>query len=107
MSACEDLARRAAEAFEQAALALTAVVTHAQVEPNSVEVRCEAPDLELLFVEWLNAVIYEMAVRQDVVRALCGENRGHASRKQRCGASRSTSRGMRPRASRKAPPTRR
>jgi len=54
----------AAEAFEQAALALTAVVTHADVNPDAlVEVRCEAPDLELLFVEWLNAVIYEMAVR--------------------------------------------
>ena len=25
---------------------------------------CEAPDLELLFVEWLNAIIYEMAVRR-------------------------------------------
>jgi len=56
--------RTAAEAFEQAALALTAVVTHAEVEPKiSVEVGCEAPDLELLFVEWLNAIIYEMAVR--------------------------------------------
>jgi SHS2 domain-containing protein len=55
----------AAEAFEQAALALTAVITHAKVEPRaSVEVRCEAPDLELLFVEWLNALIYEMAVRE-------------------------------------------
>jgi tRNA nucleotidyltransferase (CCA-adding enzyme) len=54
----------AAEAFEQAALALTAVVTQTQVEPKvRVEVSCEAPDLELLFVEWLNAVIYEMAVR--------------------------------------------
>ena len=30
---------------------------------NPVEVKCEAPDIELLFVEWLNAVIYEMAVR--------------------------------------------
>jgi len=55
----------AAEAFEQAAHALAAVVTHAEVEPKApVEVRCEAPELELLFVEWLNAVIYEMAVRQ-------------------------------------------
>jgi SHS2 domain-containing protein len=55
----------AAEAFEQAACALTAVVTHSKVQPNSrVEVRCEAPDLELLFVEWLNAVVYEMAVRR-------------------------------------------
>jgi len=54
----------AAEAFEQAAQALTAVVTQTQVEPKvQVEVTCEAPDLELLFVEWLNAVIYEMAVR--------------------------------------------
>lgn len=56
--------RTAAEAFEQAALALTAVITHAEVAPKvQVEVSCEAPDLELLFVEWLNAIIYEMAVR--------------------------------------------
>lgn len=52
------------QAFEQAALALTAVTTHAEVRPQtSVEVSCEAPDLELLLVEWLNAIIYEMAVR--------------------------------------------
>ena len=54
-----------AVAFERAACALTAVVTHSEVRPNAqVEVSCEAPDLELLLVEWLNAVIYEMAVRQ-------------------------------------------
>jgi SHS2 domain-containing protein len=53
-----------AEAFEQAALALTAVVTHAAVAPKcEVKVTCAASDRELLFVEWLNAVIYEMAVR--------------------------------------------
>ncbi|HML13503.1 MAG TPA: archease [Xanthobacteraceae bacterium] len=53
-----------AEAFEQTAYALTAVVTHAPVRPLvAVEVSCEAPDLELLLVEWLNAIIYEMAVR--------------------------------------------
>jgi tRNA nucleotidyltransferase (CCA-adding enzyme) len=40
------------------------VVTDAEIEPQTVvTVRCEAPDIELLFVEWLNAVIYEMAVR--------------------------------------------
>jgi SHS2 domain-containing protein len=56
--------KSAAEAFEQAALALAAVITHAEVAPKvQVEVSCEAPDLELLFVEWLNAIIYEMAVR--------------------------------------------
>lgn len=55
----------AAEAFEQAAQALTAVVTNAAVEPKvQVDVCCEAPDLALLFVEWLNAIIYEMAVRR-------------------------------------------
>ena len=54
----------AAAAFEQAASALTAVVTQADVAPKiQVEVSCEAPDIELLFVEWLNAIIYEMAVR--------------------------------------------
>lgn len=53
-----------AEAFEQAAYALTAVVTLAEVKPNvAVQLTCEARDLELLFVEWLNAIIYEMAVR--------------------------------------------
>jgi len=57
--------KSAAEAFEQAALALTAVVTHTEVAPKTqVDVNCDAPDLELLFVEWLNAVIYEMAVRK-------------------------------------------
>ena len=54
----------AAEAFEQAAHALMAVITHATVNPTSaIEITCEAPDIELLFVEWLNAIIYEMAVR--------------------------------------------
>ena len=29
-----------------------------------VAIECEAPDDELLFAEWLNAVIYEMATRR-------------------------------------------
>ena len=54
-----------AAAFEQAAVALTAAVTLARVEASEpVEVSCQAPDLELLFVEWLNRVIFEMAVRR-------------------------------------------
>jgi SHS2 domain-containing protein len=57
--------RTAAEAFEQGGLALTAVITSATITPStSVQVSCEAPDLEMLFVEWLNAIIYEMAVRK-------------------------------------------
>ena len=53
------------EAFEQAGLALTAVVTDpAGVAPETaVEIHCEAPDAELLFADWLNALIYEMATR--------------------------------------------
>ena len=55
-----------AQAFEQAALALTAVITEpASVAANEcVEIACDAPDDELLLVNWLNAVIYEIAVRQ-------------------------------------------
>lgn len=55
-----------AQAFEQAALAMTAVITDpAGVQArNAVEVSCEAPDLELLLVDWLNALIYEMATRK-------------------------------------------
>lgn len=53
-----------AEAFEQAALALTKIATDAKVwEQVSVEVECEAPDVELLLVEWLNAIIFEMVTR--------------------------------------------
>jgi tRNA nucleotidyltransferase (CCA-adding enzyme) len=54
-----------AEAFRQAALALTAVVTDpGGVRPlQPVPVFCQAPSDELLLVEWLNALIYEMAVR--------------------------------------------
>jgi len=53
-----------AEAFEQAALALTAVVTDpASLRLRQVKkLRCEAADLDSLLYEWLNAVIYEMSV---------------------------------------------
>lgn len=55
-----------AEAFEQAALALTAAVTDpAAVRARErVHVQCEAPDDELLLAEWLNALVYEMATRK-------------------------------------------
>jgi tRNA nucleotidyltransferase (CCA-adding enzyme) len=51
-------------AFEQAALALTGIVTDTEIAATiKVEVACDASDIELLLVEWLNAIIYEMAVR--------------------------------------------
>lgn len=54
-----------AEAFAEAAVALTAVVVEpAAVAPRSaVPIRCAAPDDELLLVDWLNAIVYEMATR--------------------------------------------
>ncbi len=54
-----------AEAFEQAAIALTAVLTDpARVVPaQQVAIWCEAADSEALLVAWLNALIYEMAIR--------------------------------------------
>lgn len=55
-----------AEAFEQAALALIAVMSDpASVHSReSVAIACEAPDLELLLVDWLDRVIYEVATRK-------------------------------------------
>ena len=59
------VAENKAAAFEQAALALTAVITDpGNVAPiQVVRLSCEAPDDELLLYDWLNAVVYEMATR--------------------------------------------
>lgn len=56
------IGRTIEEAFEQAAVALTAVIT----PPDQVQAKkeisfsCEAPDREMLLVEWLNRIIFEM-----------------------------------------------
>jgi len=52
-------------AFEQAAMAMTAAVTELDrvVAGEAVHVECEAPQPDLLLVEWLNALVYEMATR--------------------------------------------
>jgi SHS2 domain-containing protein len=71
-------------AFQQAALALTAVVA----EPRSVRpqhpvgIECEAPSLDLLLVDWLNALVYEMATRRMLFGAFVvaiEESRLHAT----------------------------
>ncbi len=53
------------EAFEQAAMALTAVICdpHMLAAQELIEISCEAPDDELLLVDWLNALVYHMATR--------------------------------------------
>ncbi len=55
-----------AEAFEQAAVALTAVITEPErvVAQQPVELRVSAADDELLLFQWLNVLLFEMATRR-------------------------------------------
>jgi SHS2 domain-containing protein len=60
--------RRREEAFEQAALALCAVVTDpdgVRLE-REVQVHCSAPDDDLLLFDWLNELIAAMSERRMV-----------------------------------------
>lgn len=54
-----------AQAFEQAAIAMTAVMTDPELvlASTAVAIRCEEPDIELLFVEWLNELIFQTSAR--------------------------------------------
>lgn len=54
------------QAFERIAEALTAIITDLDIVRQEIPVTivCDAPDDELLLVDWLNALIYEMAVRK-------------------------------------------
>lgn len=54
-----------AEAFEQAALALSGTITEiGDIEPEKcLDVLCEAPDYDVLLVDWLNELVYHMATR--------------------------------------------
>ncbi len=54
------------EAFEQGAIALMAVIcSQDKVEgKEEIAIACECEDVELLFADWLNALIYEMATRR-------------------------------------------
>ncbi len=53
------------EAFAEAAVGLMAVICSPQkVEPTEeVRIHCQGDDMEILFVDWLNELIYEMATR--------------------------------------------
>ena len=53
------------EAFAQTALALTGVVTEPEAVRAEVSepIECRAADAEFLLVEWLDELIYRMAVR--------------------------------------------
>ena len=55
-----------AAAFEQAAIAMTAVVTDlSRVQATeSVSISCSDSDNDSLLYDWLNALVYEMATRK-------------------------------------------
>ena len=55
-----------AAAFEEAAIALTSVITDADsVAPaQSITVHCADPDDDILLLDWLNALVFEMATRR-------------------------------------------
>lgn len=54
------------EAFVEAAHALTATVTDLGLvgAETRIPIHCEAPDAETLFLDWLNAIIFEMVTRR-------------------------------------------
>jgi len=54
------------KAFEEGAAALMEVIcTPEQVKPTeSVHISCESGEKDLLFADWINALIYEMDVRK-------------------------------------------
>ena len=83
------LGHSAEQAFAEAAVALTAVITDpATVQCRaSVALACSAPDLELLFVDWLNARVYEMATRRMLFRRFDVQLDGSQLHASACGES--------------------
>ncbi|WP_028490932.1 archease [Thioalkalivibrio sp. ALJ15] len=66
------------EAFAAAAHAMTAVITDPEtVRPEiSVEVRAQAADPEILFYDFLNGLVYEMAVNGLLFSRFCVQIEG-------------------------------
>lgn len=67
-------------AFEGAALALTAVITDPSkvIPAQELTITCQAPDDELLLVDWLNALVYEMATRKMLFGRFEIQLKGHS-----------------------------
>ena len=75
--------------FEAMGEALTAIVT----DPSGVraadvvEIRCSAPDNSVLLVDWLNALVYEMATRRMLFRRFDVQLDGSQLHASACGES--------------------
>jgi tRNA nucleotidyltransferase (CCA-adding enzyme) len=54
-----------AVAFEQAAVAMMAVITNPAAigRDRAIEITAEAPNADFLLLDWLNALVFEMATR--------------------------------------------
>jgi SHS2 domain-containing protein len=75
------------EAFSQAALAMSSVVTELDKIENRecITIECEAPENDLLFVDWLNEIIYTMATRNMLFCNFKVRIDGHHLRAEICG----------------------
>lgn len=53
------------QAFEQAALAMTAVICNLETvaQMQTVSITCQATDDELLLLDWINELVYQTAVQ--------------------------------------------
>ena len=76
-----------AQAFEQAALAMSSVVTDLDKIQNEqcIEVECQAPDYEVLLVDWLNEIVYQMAIRKLLFSSYQVEVSNHSLKARLCG----------------------
>ena len=75
------------ELFAAVAEALTAVVTEPELVEcrESIDLECRAPDDVLLLVDWLNALVYEMATRHMLFCRWDVRLRDHALTARVCG----------------------
>lgn len=75
------------EAFTQAALAMSAVVTELEKIDNKecINIECEAPEDDLLFVDWLNEIVYQMATRRMLFNEFKVQIQDHRLQAEICG----------------------
>jgi len=76
-----------AEAFNQAALALSSVITVLDdIEPTTcLTIECEAPDYDVLLVDWLNELVYQMATQRMLFSTFNVEIGGFHLKAEICG----------------------
>jgi len=75
------------EAFIQAALAMSAVVTELEKidTKECINIECEAPENDLLFLDWLNEIVYQMATRRMLFNEFKVQIQDHHLQAEICG----------------------